>query len=312
MFKTALFMGLILLSLSSSDLHAWSWESPESVIPTLRDDLDREIAAYRQQVLNGMKIHDRIVSLDRLIDNYKPMGINVAELETERERLVLEQKQQQLRVAQSKDQGTMLYEQGVSEYKEGKYQTSEETFAEAAKLLPDDPSIKEMHRRLGSITSILTSELGVKKDSQLLRLAIGWYLENDPKRSLYALIYAKDKKISRPELDRLHRLIQADHPEIEMPSLPTGVTLVDHKLQLTLEAIYDGRYLSAITECTDVLDLEPTNVMALTRLGSAYFAMNEREKAKQIWTKALQYDPNNDVLRKFLYGGKGATRVENH
>jgi tetratricopeptide (TPR) repeat protein len=48
----------------------------------------------------------------------------------------------------------------------------------------------------------------------------------------------------------------------------------------------------------------------LTRLGSAYFAMNERDKAKQIWTKALQYDPNNDVLKKFLYGSKGNSRVE--
>jgi tetratricopeptide (TPR) repeat protein len=85
---------------------------------------------------------------------------------------------------------------------------------------------------------------------------------------------------------------------------------VDYKLQLTLEAIYDGRYLSAIDDCTDVLDLEPNNVLALTRLGSAYFAMNEKEKARQIWTKALQYDPNNTILKKFLYGAKGSSRVE--
>ena len=89
-----------------------------------------------------------------------------------------------------------------------------------------------------------------------------------------------------------------------MPTQPA------HKIQLMLEAIYDGRYLSAISEGTDVLDLEPSNVMALTRLGSAYYAMNEREKAKQIWTKALQYDPSNEVLKKFLYGAKGSSRVE--
>ena len=299
------------MPLASSNLRAWSWESPESVMPSLRDDLDREIAAYRQQVLNGMNLHDRIFALDRLIDNYKPMGINVAELETERERLILEEKQQQLRVSQSQSQATLLYERGMSEYKAGNYETSRLTFLEAERLLPQDTSIKETRRRLGSIAPVLESEIGTGRDSVLIRLAITRYLENDPKRSLNALVYAKDKKIPRPELERLRRLIETDHPEVEMPAIPTGLTLVDHKLQLTLEAIYDGRYLSAITECTDVLDLEPTNVMALTRLGSAYYAMNEREKAKQIWTKALQYDPSNDVLRKFLYGGKGGKLVEN-
>ncbi len=293
-----------------SETHAWSWDSPENVMPTLRDDLDREIAAYRQQVLNGMAVHDRIIALDRLIDNYKPMGINVAELETERSRLVLEEKQQQLRTSQAQDQATILFERGVSEYKEGQYETARQTFLEAERLLPQDSAIKETRRRLSNVTPILEVEVGAGKDSQLIRLAVTRYLENDPKRALNALIYANDKKIARPEIPRLRRLIETDHPEIEPPALPAGLSLVDHKLQLTLEAIYDGRYLSAITECTDVLDLEPTNVMALTRLGSAYFAMNEREKAKQIWTKALQYDPNNEVLRKFLYGSKGSSRVE--
>ena len=310
MIKMALFLTAFLISALPAKIGAWSWESPENVMPTLRDDLDREIAAYRQQVLNGMNLHDRVIALDRLIGNYKPMGINVAELETERERLILEERQQQLRTSQAQDQATLLYERGVAEYKEGNYETARATFQEAERLLPQDTAIKEVRRRLGSVTPILESELGTGKDSQLIRLALSRYFENDPKRALNALVYADNKKINRPELSRLRRLIEADHPEVEMPTLPSGLTLVDHKLQLTLEAIYDGRYLSAITECTDVLDLEPTNVMALTRLGSAYYAMNEREKAKQIWTKALQYDPNNDVLKKFLYG-KGAIRVEN-
>ena len=132
MLKMGLILGSILMPLASSNLRAWSWESPESVMPSLRDDLDREIAAYRQQVLNGMNLHDRIFALDRLIDNYKPMGINVAELETERERLILEEKQQQLRVSQSQSQATLLYERGMSEYKAGNYETSRLTFLEAS------------------------------------------------------------------------------------------------------------------------------------------------------------------------------------
>jgi tetratricopeptide (TPR) repeat protein len=305
-----LILALFTLPLAFTRIYAWSWDSAETAMPSLRDDLDHEIATYRQQVLNGLNTHDRIIHLDRLIDNYKPMGVNVSELETERSRLILEEKQQQLRVSVAQDQATQLFDRGVSEYKEGQYQTALATFQEAERLIPNDTATKETRRRLSNIIPIMESETGTDRDAQLIRLAVTRSLENDPKRAFNALRYAEDKKLNRPEIPRLQRLIESDHPDAEPTAIPTGLTLVDHKLQLTLEAIYDGRYLSAISECTDILDLEPNNVMALTRLGSAYYAMNERDKAKQIWTKALQYDPNNEMLKKFLYSQKGASRVE--
>ena len=279
-------------------------------MPSLREDLDKEIAAYRQQVGNGLSLHERIIQLDRLVSNYKPLGLNVVDLETERSRLILEEKQQQLRVAESQDKATELYTRGVTEYKAGQYQSSLETFREAERLLPADNSIRELRRKLESITSVVESDMKSDLDSILLRLALQRYLENDPRRAINALTYAEDRKVSRPDMVRIQRLIEKDHPEIESPRPTSGVSLIGNKLQLGLEAIYDGRYLTAISECSDVLDLEPDNVMALTRLGSAYFAMNEKDKAKQIWTKALQLDPSNDVLKKFLYGQKGASRVE--
>ena len=177
-------------------------------------------------------------------------------------------------------------------------------------MLPEDTAIKELRRKLSAVTPIVEKEDGEERADEILRLALTRYLDNDPKRALNALLYAEDKKWDRAEVPRLHRLIETEHPEIEMPKRGPGVTLIDIKLQLTLESIYDGRYLSAISECNDVLDLEPDNVLALTRLGSAYFAMNEKEKARLIWTKALQEDPNNPVLRKFLFGAKGSARVE--
>lgn len=289
---------------------AWSWDSPDNSMPSLREDLDREIAAYRQQVLNGMSMHDRIIHLDQLINNYKPMGINMSELETEMSRLILEEKQQQLRASQAQDAATQLYERGISEYKSGQYEAALATFQDAERLIPQDTGVKETRRRLSTVIPIIDNETGTTRDAELVRLVITRYIENDPKKALNALLYANDKKIARTELPRLRRLIEADHPEVEMPVLPAGLTFVDHELQMSLEAIYDGRYLTAISNCSDVLDLEPNNVMALTRLGSAYYAMNERDKAKQIWTKALQIDPSNDMLKKFLYSTKGTSRVE--
>lgn len=276
----------------------------------MREDLDRDVAAYRQQVNNGMKIEDRVVALDRIIGNYKPMGVNVADLENERSRLQIEEKQDALHASQAQDQATKLYDQGVFEYRQGHYQKAYDILRKAERLLPDDKSIKELRRKLAEVYTIIEVEDGPDRGSEIVRLAVSRFLENDPKRAMNALRYAQDSKVDKPEIDRFTRLIQAEQPDLAPLNVPAGVKLIDHKLQLSLEAIYDGRYLAAISECSDVLDLEPGNVTALTRLGSAYFAMNEKEKARQIWTKALQLDPKNDVLRKFLYGARGTNRVE--
>jgi len=309
--KTILIFGFLSLPfLAPCYLGAWSWNSADDVLPSLREELDREIASYRQQVGNGLGLQERILYLDRLISNYKPLGLNVVDLETEQSRLLLQEKQQRLRSSEMKDEAGLLYERGVAEYKEGQFQTSLETFREAERLLPNDTSIKEARRKLQGIVAIIDSDIGKDQIDLLVRQAVVRYMENDVKRAYNSLIYAMERDKDRREVERILKYLETEHPEVEPIHLPSGISLVDHKLQLALEAIYDGRYLSAIAECSDILDLEENNVLALTRLGSAYFAMNEQNKAKQVWSKALQLDPENDVLRKFLYGNKGVSRVE--
>jgi len=303
--KTILFYGMFSFILPAPIIRAWSWDSADNALPSLREELDNEVKSYRQQVGNGMTTRERIVALDRLIGNYKPMGLNVADLENEQARLGLSEKQEELRVSKAQDEATLLYEKGVAEYRDGDFSSSMDTLREGERLLPNDTTMKEMRRKLEGVVPIIEKETGQTMDAQLIRLSVVRYLENDPKRALNAMIYASEKNVDRPEIMRLRRLIETNHPEIEMPRIPNGVSFVENKQQMTLEAIYEGRYLTAINECTDVLDLEPRNVLAMTRLGSAYFAMNEKEKARQIWTKALQLDPNNNELKRFLYGRKG-------
>jgi tetratricopeptide (TPR) repeat protein len=308
--KSTIFFSLFLFLGLTTFLFGWSWESADNMLPTLREDLDKEIAAYRQQVGNGMSIHERIIALDQLVNNYKPLGLSVIELETERSRLIIQEKQHELRSAEVQDNATELYEKGVGEFRSGQYQDALTTFREAERLLPLDESIKEIRRKLEGITSITAGEISPEKDGDLVRLSLTRFLENDPKRAMNAMVYAMEVNKARPELVRLLRLIETNNPETESLRLSPGINLIDHKLQQTLEAIYDGRYLTAIAECTDILDLEPDNVLALTRLGSAYYAMNEKDRARQIWTRALQIDPANNVLRKFLYGTKGSASAQ--
>ena len=304
------FFAVFLLLLAAGPAFSWSWDSADNALPSLREELDREIATYHQRVENGLSVQDRLSVLDRLIGNYQPMGLNVTDLETERARLRLEDSQQALRKSQAQDQASKLVDKAVFEYRNGKYKDSLASITQADQLQPDDKTIEELKRKLGEAAAITPLEEGTEMGSAIMKLALTHYLENEPKRSMNALVYAHAKGLNRPEFDRLRRVLITEHSDLENVDVPPGQTLIDHKLQLVLEAIYDGRYVEAVSQCTDVLDLEPENVTALTRLGSSYFAMNERDKAKQIWTKALQLDPNNEMLRKFLYGQKGQNRVE--
>jgi tetratricopeptide (TPR) repeat protein len=309
--KSSLFLAAFLSIAGVQAVHAWSWESPDNALPSLREELDREIATYRNRVANGLAVTERIAVLDHLIQTYQPMGLSVVDLETERSRLKLEESSQALRASQSQDEAAKLVDKAVFDYRAGKFKDALDSVTQAQQLQPNDKTSEELKRKLTALSGITEKQDGTDLASTLLRLAGTRYLENDHRRALNALFYARDKGVSVPEVERMQRLIVTERPELETFAIPGGTTLVDHKLQTTLEAIYDGRYMAAVAECTDVLDLEPENVTALTRLGSSYFAMNERDKAKQIWTKALQLDPKNDVLRKFLYGAGRSARVEN-
>ncbi len=55
-----------------------------------------------------------------------------------------------------------------------------------------------------------------------------------------------------------------------------------------------------IREAQDVLNLEPNNALAYKRIGSAFFAMGQREKAKNAWEKSLQMNPADRSLKEFL------------
>ena len=52
--------------------------------------------------------------------------------------------------------------------------------------------------------------------------------------------------------------------------------------------------------CRQVLDLEPSNVLALTRMGSAYWVMGAKDTARKLWQEAQKLDPSNPELQEFI------------
>jgi Flp pilus assembly protein TadD len=78
------------------------------------------------------------------------------------------------------------------------------------------------------------------------------------------------------------------------------MNIIDQYLFGALNHIYEGRYDLAIQQTSIVIGLQPTNVLALKRLGSAYFAIGNKTKARAAWEKALKIAPDDAELKTFL------------
>jgi tetratricopeptide (TPR) repeat protein len=129
--------------------------------------------------------------------------------------------------------------------------------------------------------------------------AVGY--NQDLKLGYNGLRYAREQD---PEDARIKRLLDwflSRHPEfVNADAVTPGMTLLDYKRSLALDHMYGARYHQAIDTLLEVLALEPDDLVALKRLGSAYFSLGLRGKARGAWQHAAKLDPADPQLKKFL------------
>ena len=78
------------------------------------------------------------------------------------------------------------------------------------------------------------------------------------------------------------------------------MNIIEQKLQTALTSIYEGKYDKTILECNEILEIDPRNILALKRAGSAYYASGNKKKAKESWQTAAEIDPKDPELQKFM------------
>ncbi|MEN3013377.1 MAG: tetratricopeptide repeat protein [Endomicrobiia bacterium] len=79
-----------------------------------------------------------------------------------------------------------------------------------------------------------------------------------------------------------------------------GTTIVDKLHSESLIAFRKRDYATAIKLCEEILLLEPEDVLAYKRLGSAFYALGQKDKALQMWQQALQLDPKDEKLKNMI------------
>jgi tetratricopeptide (TPR) repeat protein len=71
-------------------------------------------------------------------------------------------------------------------------------------------------------------------------------------------------------------------------------------MQRGLEYYYKKEFKAALEEYKTVVSLLPTFPMGHVRLGSIYYQLGDKYRAKKAWEKALELEPKNPSLRDYL------------
>lgn len=164
------------------------------------------------------------------------------------------------------------------------------------------PAYNVLQTRLDRLTFIVPK---ASTDTKAWRAAVrgmaGYIAREDDLPLAYdGLRWAKELDPKEPLFNRLIAVLLADNPALAHDAVSPGMGVLEYKRYLALNLIYDGKYAQAAAVLEKVVALDPEDATALKRLGSAYFALNDKAKARAIWDRALALNKDDPQLKEFL------------
>jgi tetratricopeptide (TPR) repeat protein len=164
------------------------------------------------------------------------------------------------------------------------------------------PAYNVLQTRLDRVSFIVPK---ASTDTKAWRAAVrglaGYVAREDDLPLAYdGLRWAKELDPKEPLFNRLIAVLLADNPALAQDAVSPGMGVLEYKRFLALNLIYDGKYPQAAGVLEKVVALDPEDVTALKRLGSAYFALNEKAKARALWKRAMALKPDDRQLQEFL------------
>lgn len=186
----------------------------------------------------------------------------------------------------------------------GNFLLALERLTQALDAQPGNKTLAGMVKRLQDVVSTYPQALGDTEVMAYVRKGVGQYVGGtDIRSAVNAVRYAFNKNIQDEKVLALLNLIEKAAQVPEMTSKVQGpqiFTWIDQKVFSARQSFHEGNYDVVIRRCQDVLELEPNNTTALEIMGSAFFMMDEKEKAKVLWRRVVEIDPNNKTVRRFL------------
>jgi len=193
---------------------------------------------------------------------------------------------------------------GMEAFQEGNFALAAQKFNQAQDAAPGNKQVATMIARLNNVTSFVPQATGGEESQTFVRRgAIAYVDGRDLKVAVNSLRYAFNKNPRDEKLLGLLNMIEKEAGVADVTRRlegPEQFTWIDQKVFDARQSVYDGHYDSAVRRAQDVLDLEPNNVTALEIMGSAFFLMEQKDKAMAVWRRVLELDPSNRAVRDFM------------
>lgn len=132
--------------------------------------------------------------------------------------------------------------------------------------------------------------------------AVVAYIEG---RELKAFLLAHAALGANPRGDALfeellYNLGDLTRNSVRRDEIMPKTALLKEKLKKAAKGFYIQQFDLAAKECEEVVLLDETNPMGWTRLGSAYYMMGDKAKARTAYEKVMELDPSDIVTRQFM------------
>ncbi|MHB2025308.1 MAG: tetratricopeptide repeat protein [Elusimicrobiota bacterium] len=193
---------------------------------------------------------------------------------------------------------------GFAAFQEGDFALASEKFNQALDVQPGNAQVQAMLSRLMSVTTFIPQAMGGQDYQKFIRKGVSAYVDGrDLRESVNDLRYAYNKNSKDSRLLALLNMVEKEAGIADITRKPIGpeqLTWVEEKIYDARQSMYNGRYDQALRRTQDVLDLEPDNVTALEIMGSAFYMMNQKDKALAVWKKALEINPKDATVKNFL------------
>jgi len=197
-----------------------------------------------------------------------------------------------------------IIRQALQYFKSGYFSRAMEKLRAAMDADPGNTEVRRMVTRLQAAIDYVPDATGGEEVPTLTRRGIIAYVDGkDLRSSVNILRHAFNKDPKNDRLLSLLNMVEKEAGVTELTRKPEGpeiFTYIDQRTYDARQAIYDGKYDLAMKRAQDILDLEPNNETALEIMGSAFYMMDQKEKAKVIWEKVLEINPNNKMIKNFL------------
>lgn len=194
-----------------------------------------------------------------------------------------------------------LINEGVKLYRNGNYTQALNNFKKAKEIEPGSTEVDIYIERIQLIATLYPSITVKDKISRLLLRGVNFFIDGDPVSAVKVINYALSLSPEDRDIQRLLTKIEENTGvRSEKIESPAGMTIVDKLHNESLIAFRKRDYAQTVKLCEEILILEPDDVLAYKRLGSAFYAMGNKTKALQMWRRALQLDPRDDKLRRMI------------